>query len=764
MDQPVNRREFLQTHLALVVGITGITGSAAIVGDAAAQAAAPGVIGPNPSLLDTWLRIGTDGRVLVNFGKMDCGQGLDVAIAQIVAEELDVPMQFVRVVLGDTRVTPNQGGGSGSTGVRLGARPLRNAAAEARRLLLEMGSKQLGVPVGALVVRDGVISVAQESGKSVSYAQLIGGKNFDAPLKWNKVVGNGMNAEGQAKPKAVSEYRIVGQGVKRADIRDKVTGTPHFTAHVRPGKLLHARAVRPPVAGATPEAVEASSIAKIPGARHFVQGGFVAVVADSEWNAIRASRALQVRWSTPPAAFPGGEAGLFDRIRAATPTASNAVPMFAGKKDHDAAPTLAALAGSRKVIEAEYECAFQSHARISPSCGVADVRGDRAEIWTDTQKPHYQREGIAKLLGLPTENVQVTWMPGAGSYGRSDADEAPFEAALLSRHFGRPVRMQWMRDEGTAWDPKAPAAVVSMKAGLDDANRVTGWYFKAKGFNGWDVKYWADGPEQVLVGQLLGARRAAAYNFNVPEESYKFPNHVHWWETVPPYLQDASPLRTAHMRAPQEMQTRFAQESFIDEVAHAAGKDPVAFRLEHMQDPREKDVLRAAAEKLGWQPTAAGSGRGKVSVGHGVAVHAGYGSYACAVCEVEVHQDTGRIRVRKTVVALDCGLVINPIGLRATIEGQIMQGLSRALYEEVHFDERKVTSTDWYSYPIARLEDVPQQVELVLLNRADQPIGGAGEPAIVCFPPAVANAVFNATGIRIRRYPLTPEAVKKALS
>jgi nicotinate dehydrogenase subunit B len=399
---------------------------------------------------------------------------------------------------------------------------------------------------------------------------------------------------------------------------------------------------------------------------------------------------------------------------------------------------------------------------------VADVRGDRADIWSDTQKPHYQREGIAKLLGLPLANVHVTWVPGAGSYGRSDADEAPFEAALLSRHFGRPVRMQWMRDEGMAWDPKAPAAVVMMKAGLDDTNRVTAWYFKAKGFNGWDVKYWADAPEQVLMGQLMGMTRPAAYNFSVPEESYLFPNHVHWWETVPPYLQNASPLRTAHMRAPQEMQTRFAQESFIDEVAHAAGNDPVEFRLKHMQDVREKDVLRAAADKFGWSPSwspnRVGSSRGKLSVGRGAAVFSGYGSYTAIACEVEVHEDSGRIRVRKIVVALDCGLVVNPIGVRAALEGQIMQGLSRALYEEVQFDERKVTSIDWQSYRIAGLDDVPGQVELVLLQRPDQAIGGAGEPAIVSIPAAVANAVFNATGIRIRRYPLTPGVVKKALT
>jgi CO/xanthine dehydrogenase Mo-binding subunit len=304
-----------------------------------------------------------------------------------------------------------------------------------------------------------------------------------------------------------------------------------------------------------------------------------------------------------------------------------------------------------------------------------------------------------------------------------------------------------------------------MKAGLDDANNVTGWLFKAKGFNGWDVKFNAESPEHTLVGMQTGHKKWNAHNFNVPEESYKFNNHVHWWETIPPYLEQASPMRTAHMRAPQEMQTRFGQECFIDEVAHAAGMDPVAFRLKHMQDPREVDVVKAATEKLGWttrtKPRAKSTA--KVMTGRGMALHAGYQSYAAVACEVQVHRDTGRIWVKQLVIANDCGLIVNPIGVRAALEGQIMQGISRALYEEVHYDAKRVNSVDWNSYRIANLDDIPGKVEIVLLNRPDKPIGGAGEPAIVCFPAAIANAVFDATGVRIRRYPLAPARVKKAL-
>jgi CO/xanthine dehydrogenase Mo-binding subunit len=757
----LTRREFLQVSGALVVSAS--TGASLYIGDAAAQAAAPAIVGPHPSALDTWIRIAANGAVTVNSGKMDCGQGLDLAYAQIVAEELDVALDQVTVTLGDTRLSPNQGGGSGSTGLRMGSKPLRNAAAEARRVLVEAAATRLSVPVDALAVEDGRVFVKADPAKAVTYAELIGGKNFATPLKWNNAVGNPMDAVGLAKPKDPSQYKIVGKGYKRKDIADKVGAKEHYTAHIRPANLLHARAVRPPVAGAMPVSVDAQSIAAIKGAKSFVKGGYVAVVAESEWDAIRA--ALKVKWSDAPAPFAGGEEKVFDYIRAAQPTASNAIPMFGGKKDYDAKPTMEALAASKRVVEADYECSFQSHARISPSCGVADVRGDTAEIWADTQKPHFLRDGIAKFLGLPTGNVQVKWIHGAGSYGRSDADEAPYEAALLSKEFGRPVRVQWSREEGTAWDPKAPAGVISMKAGLDDANNVTGWLFKAKGFNGWDVRFTGESPEHTLVGMQTGHKKWNAFNFNTPEESYQFPRHVHWWETVPPYLQEASPLRTAHMRAPQEMQTRFGQESFVDEVAYAAGMDPVAFRLKHLKDPREIEVVKTAAEKIGWQPRATQArGTGKVMSGRGMALHAGYQSYAAVAVDVEVNRDTGRIWLKKVVIAHDCGLIVNPTGVRAALEGQIMQGISRALYEEVHFNDKRVTSVDWATYRIANMDDLPGQVELVLINRPDQAIGGAGEPAIVCFPAAIANAVFDATGVRIRRYPLVPERVRKLLA
>jgi len=351
-------------------------------------------------------------------------------------------------------------------------------------------------------------------------------------------------------------------------------------------------------------------------------------------------------------------------------------------------------------------------------------------------------------------------MHGAGSYGRSDADEAPYEAALLSKEYGQPVRVQWSREEGIAWSPKGPAAIISMKAGLDDKNNVSAWLFKAKGFNGWDIKFNAESPEHTLVGMQTGHKKWTAYNYNIPEESYKFANHVHWWETVAPYVEQASPMRTAHLRAPQEMQTRFAQECFIDEVAMAGNMDPVAFRLKHIQEPREKEILEAVVKKFGWDSNYKSKKSGDIQTGRGVALYNGYQSYAAVACEVEVNKKTGKVWVKRIVVGMDCGLIINPSGVKAALEGQIMQGISRALYEEIKFDDNRVTSVDWNTYRIASMKDIPGQIDIVMLNHPDKPSGGVAEPGLVSLPAAIANAIFNATQVRVRQYPLTPARLK----
>jgi CO/xanthine dehydrogenase Mo-binding subunit len=756
----LDRRAFLKSGASLVF-VAGI----AIARRAAGQTVNAAARAIGPTSLDTWLSLDAAGAVTAFFGKMDMGQGVDTAIAQVVAEELDVDVARVTVVMGDTHRTPNQGGASGSSGCRLGANALRNAAAEARRVLVARASERFGVPASELRVTAGRVSASGSPDRAVTYGELIA-DGFATELDWNERYGNNLNVTGAAKPKSPSDYRVVGTPVPRKDIAGKVLATTEYCHHVQLPGMLHARTLRPPVANAVPVRVDEASIASIPGARVVRKGDFIAVIAPHEWHAIKASRELRVTWSETAPPFPRGDA-LFEHIRAAPVASDSSRGGFGGAgAPIDAAPTLTAIAASARRVEAEYEVPFQSHARMGPSVGVADVRNGEALVYSDTQKSHDTRDGIAKILGLPPEKVRVIWKPGPGSYGRSDADEAAFEAAVISQLVGAPVRVQWMRNEGHGWDPKAPACVISCKAGLSGAGDIAAWYFRAKGFSGWDVRFNASDPKDTLVGQLTGFKKADDHNFGAPAESYAFPNAIKYWETIPTLLDRASPLRCAHMRAPQEPQVHFAHESFIDEVAAAAGVDPIALRLKHLRDPREIAVVEEVARLSQWQsrPSPAGSRSGAVLRGRGVSLNSGFGGYVATVCEVEVERATGRVWPRRFFVAHDCGLIINPRGLHGTIEGNVVQGVSRTLFEEVRFDERGVLSVDWATYPILEVGDAPESIEIATINRLDEPSGGAGEPAHVTIPAAIANAVFDATGVRMRRLPLTAERVKAALA
>ena len=760
-----NRREFLQSGASLVFTLRA-AGSVAILPMAAGQAQTswPDARAIGPTSLDTWLSIGQDGRVTAFFGKMDMGQGVDTAIAQVVAEELDVRVERVDVVMGDTHRTANQGGASGSSGCRLGANALRNAAAEARRVLLARASDRLGQPAAALRIEDGVVYLAANPERRVSYTDMIA-DGFETELDWNEQYGNGLNVAGAAELKAPSDYTVVGAPVDRKDIPGKMFATTEFCHHVALPGMLHGRTLRPPVANAVPIAIDAASIGDIPGAQVVHEGDFVAVVAETEWQAIKAARQLELRWSDTEPPFPDMDE-LFAHIRAAPVVADNAVANFGARRDYDPEPSLRAIAESATRLSADYEVPFQSHARMGPSVGVADVRDDRALVFSDTQKSHNTRDGIAKLLGLAPEDVRVIWKPGPGSYGRSDADEAAFEAAVLSRAVGRPVRVQWMRHEGHGWDPKAPACVISCQAGLDAAGAMTGWYFRAKGFSGWDVMFNAAEPRDTLVGQLLGFEKGDRHNFGVPGESYQFPNAVKFWETIAPLQTRASPLRCAHMRAPQEPQLHFAQECFLDEVAAAASVDPIELRLKHLSDEREIAVLEAVRGLSNWQtrPVATRDRTAATLRGRGVAINSGFGGYVATVCEVEVERATGRVWARRFFVAHDCGVIINPKSLRTTIEGNVVQGISRSLFEEVRFDRNNVRSVDWVTYPILEVGDAPESIEIVTINRPDEAPGGAGEPAHVTIPAAIGNALFDATGVRYRRLPFTPQRIKAALA
>jgi CO/xanthine dehydrogenase Mo-binding subunit len=751
-----SRRSVLKGVGGLVVSIGMPVGLDTVlaVNSAAAQGAKPPLV---PNELDSYIAINADGSVSAFFGKMDMGQGLFTAIGQMVAEELDVPFERVTVIMGDTATSVNQGGASGSTGVQHGGRQMRAAAAEARRVLVEMAATKLGVAAAELAVSDGVVHAKSDPAKKAAYAELIGGKYFNTQLEWNKQIGNLLYAPGQAKPKDPKDHKIVGKPLPRADIAPKVFCTEDFCTDVRVPGMMHGRMIRPPVAGSVPVKVDEASIKDIPGAKIVQEQSFLGVVADKEWDAIQAAQKLKVEWSQVKPPFPT-TAEIYDHIRKASVRKREDVKPV-GNVDE-------AFRSAARVIEAEYEWPFQSHACMGPACAVVDVKADKVTCWTGSQKSHFVRDGIANTLGVPAEKVHAVWVTGPGSYGRSDADDAAMDAAVLSKAVGRPVRVQYMREEGTGWDPKGPASIHRARAAIDASGQVIAYDFLSKGFSRIDVNTNGSKPHDTLTGHLRGVPLQSGDNFGVPAESYEFTHKRTAWETIPPLLDRASPLRSGHLRDPVGPQIHFASESFMDEVAAGLNLDPVEFRLRHVKNPRDIAVIRAAAEKAGWQtrPSPRRDQTGNKVSGRGIAYSQRNGTRVAIVAEVDIDRQTGKIWARKFTVAHDCGQIINPKQIKTTIEGNIVQGVSRTLWEEVQFDNEAVTSVDWTTYPILDITETPETIDVVLINHPEIEPTGAGEPSIRPVAAAIANAIFDATGVRIRRVPFSPERVKSSLA
>ena len=750
------RRSVLLGGGALVVSVGAAISLETVlsIGRAHAQGAKPPL---TPEQLSSYIAVSADGTVSAFYGKMDMGHGLHVAIGQIVAEELDVPFKNVKVIMADTAMTVNQGGASGSTGIQTGGKQMRVAAAEARRVLVEMAASQLSVPAEKLVVTDGVVSASDDKTKRISYAQMIGGKYFNAQLDWNKQYGNALYAPGKAQPKKPSDHKIVGQPIKREDVAPKVFAQEDFVTDVKVPGMVHGRMIRPAVAGSVPVKVDESSVKDIPGVKVVWDKGFLGVVADREWDAIQAAQQLKVEWSDTPPPFPD-QAALYDHIRKAS-VRKRQIEKENGNIDE-------AFKSAAKVIEAEYEWPFQSHASMGPACALVEIKDGQVTCWSGTQKSHFQQQGLASTLGVPLESVRVIWKAGPGSYGRNDADDAAMDAAVMAKAVGKPVRVQYMRDQGTGWDPKGPASVHKVRAAIDASGKVTAYEFMSKAFSRVDVNTNGSKPFDTLAGQTRGDDLKSGDGFGIPAESYAFENKRAGWETIPPLLDRSSPLRTSHLRDPVGPQIHFASESFIDEVAAALNADPIEFRLRHIKEPRDVALLKAVAEKSGWQSRPSprrDQTTNKVS-GRGLAYSQRNGTRVAIVAEVDIDRSTGKIWARKFTVAHDCGQIINPDGLVKCIEGNIVQGISRTLWEEVTFDRKAVTSVDWLTYPILDITETPDEVNVVLINHPEIAPTGAGEPSIRPVAAAIANAIFDATGVRIRRVPFSPDRVKSALS
>jgi nicotinate dehydrogenase subunit B len=747
---PFSRRAFLSATGALVVAVS-LPGQPA-------EAAPGGTSKPAliPDQLDSYLAIEKDGSVTVFYGRIDGGQGLETSIAQMVAEEIEVPFARVRMVMSDTFRTVNMGGASGAQGVAKSGMQLRSLAAEARQLMVAMAAETLGVPAGQLSVTDGVIHSADQA-KKISYAELIGGRYFDHKVKWNGQYGNPLDVETPAKLKEPAQFKVIGQSIRRKDLPKKVFAELEMVADVRLPGMLHARMIRPDIAGAVPVAVEEPSIAHIPGAQVVWIKNLLAVVAPKEWNAVRAAQALKVTWSDSKPDFPGHQR-LHDHIRQA-PIIEKKFQMQNGNFEDG-------IKQAVRVIEGEYEYPTHSHASTGPGCGLADVREDGATVWTSTQKPHYAAEGVADLLGLPKDKVRAIWMFGTGSYGRNDQGDATADAAVLSQHLNRPVRVQYMRHEGLAWDPKGTASVNRSRVGLDAQDKIIAYENISKAFSRANTATNEGRAADVLAGQLLGVPLKPQQVFEIPIASYTFPHQRRGWEIVAPLMDRASPLRTTHLRDPYGPPILFGSESFMDEVAAATATDPVAFRLAYLSHPRDKDAVRIAAEKYGWEtrPSPRRDQKDpKVAVGRGIAMRRHFTTFIALVAEVRVHRDTGLIEPLRYVCAHDVGLIVNPETLRHVIDRQLVYGTSRTLFEEVRFDANRVTSVDWVSYPVLYIDAIPKSIEIHLIDRPEEKPSGAAEMALGLVPAAIGNAVFDATGVRLRRVPFTPERVKAAL-
>ncbi len=697
----------------------------------------PGNLNTNRRL-DRWLRINRDGTVTAFPGKVEIGQGILTALAQIVAEELDVALERVRLAPTDTGYSPDEGMTSGSQSITDGGAALRYAAAEARFLLLQRAAGALGVSLEQLTVADGVIQA--RSGGRMSYWDLAG----------DDVLAR--EATGDIQPKPASAHTIIGASAPRRDIPAKVSGAAVYVHDLDLPGMLHGRIARPPAYPARLTSLDEAEVRALPGVVALARdGSFIGVVAEREEQAIRALNRVKriARWDEP-ATLPETADPRFLLAEATEDE------VISEKQD-------AAVARSSKTLEAEYTRPYIAHASIGPSCAVARLEGDRYTVWTHSQGIYPLRRDLAQVLGVEQERVAVRHMDGAGCYGHNGADDAALDAALLARATpGRPVRVQWMREDEFCWEPYGPAMVIRLKASLD----------KDGGISDWNEDIWSNSHSTRPSG-LGGVNLLAAWHLEKPFSPapprnpplpgggshrnaiplYDFPN-----QRVTNRLIKRMPLRVSALRALGATANIFAIESFMDELAEAAGADPVEFRLRHLKDARARAVIETVAARAGWRKGEKGDGaRGR---GIGFARYKNGAIYMAVIVEVEMGRD---IAVRRAWAALDAGLVINPDGIINQTEGGIIQAVSWALKEAVRYDRSRILTTNWEEYPILTFEEFPQ-VEVTIINRPDQPPLGAGEGTQGPTAAAIANAIHNAIGVRLRDMPFTRERVMAALA
>ncbi len=688
--------------------------------------------------LDAFFRVNGDGTVTLYCGKVDLGQGLRIAMPQIAAEELGIGVDKIKYVEGDTALTPDQGRTSGSNGIQVGGMQVRQAAATARKGLIDLGAQKLNVKAEDLTTAEGMVR-PKSGGQGISFAELIAGKNFSLKL------------DPKAPLKNPAEYTVVGKPLPRPDVPAKCTGRYTYIQDFSVPNMLHGRIVRPPAVGARLVSVDESSVASLPGVKVVRVKDFLAVTAQDEWTAVKAARALKAQWS-------GGttlpeQGGLMDVLRNEPGTTAQTL-VNKGKPG-------AELPEDAKSIKATYFWPMQSHASMGPSAAVADVNSERATIWTASQGTHGNQTTMARVLKLPKDKVRLIYIEGSGCYGMNGHEDAAADAAILSQAVGRPVRVQWSREDEHGWDPKGPPQLIDVSGAVSADGRILDWKTEM-----WIPETTRGMPNIPLLGpEAAGLDSVRGNNAGLISQNGDPPYASGGIQVIAHWLK-GPPLRAAPIRSPGKPANCFAVESFTDELAAAAGVDPLEFRLRGLTDPRGTEVMRRAAAMMKWQPRTSPGSDGNVAVarGRGLAyIHYKFNeAYVGMGMEVAVERSSGKIKVERVVCAHDCGQIINPETLRSQLEGAITQTLSRALLEEVKFDRNTVTSVDWSSYPILTFSDVPN-IEIELIDRPNEKPVGAAEAACCPVGPALANAVFDATGARMRILPLTPERMKAAL-
>jgi nicotinate dehydrogenase subunit B len=709
---------------------------------AAAAAPAPGADLPGSlkkqPLLDGWIRIDASGKVTVFTGKVELGQGIKTALLQVAAEELQVAPARITMVTADTAQTADEGYTAGSHSMQDSGTAIRHAAAQVRALLVGLAAQRLGVPAERLTVQDGVVKA--EGGATVAYGELVAGEVLHV----------------QAQPQSVlrdpAQHTVVGKSLARLDIPAKVSGGVAYVQDLRLPGMVHARVLRPASPAAVLRSLDTAAVEKMPGVLKVVRDGrFVAVIAQREYQAVLAQRALAAasQWDereTLPA-----QAGLYGYVRGLP--SQDIVILDRG-----------ALTGAGdKQLSAGYLRPYQLHASIGPSCAVAQLVDGSYTVWTHSQGVFPLRKALGQLLGQPEDKIRCIHTEGSGCYGHNAADDVAADAALLARALpGKPVRVQWMREDEHGWEPFGPPMVTGVRASLDGTGRITEWEYGVWS-NTHNARPGAAG--DLLAGQHLatpfapsppkpGAQPEGAGDRNaIP--LYTVPN-----ARVTHHFLPETPLRVSALRGLGAYMNVFSIESFMDELARAAGADPVAFRLKHMDDARAQEVIRLAAERFGWNAFQRRAGRGR---GFAFARYKNLAAYAAMACEVEVRRDTGEVRLLRVVCAVDNGEAVNPDGIRNQIEGGIVQSASWTLSEEVSFDRTRVTSRDWAGYPILRFPQVPHSIEVHIVGRPGQPFLGTGEAAQGPTSAMIANAVADATGARIRQLPLSRDRVRTAL-